>query len=198
MRLVRCSLVLALITSIVTGTLAGQATPKPATPKPATRPPAATQGLPGGTKIAFINVAPLLRGMPGYAQAESTWTREAAQANTQADKLRAVFDSGVAAYQQAQATMTPADRAAREKVLQASQDTLQAKLQGLQATVEGRQRELIAPIQVRLKAIIDGVRAEGNYLMILDIGSNASVNIVSYDKAADLTMLVAARLAKAP
>ena len=193
MGLVRCSLVLALTTGIVTGTLAGQATPKPAP-----RPPAATQGLPGGTKIAFINVAPLLRGMPGYAQAESTWTREAAQANTQADKLRAVFDSGVAAYQQAQATMTPADRAAREKVLQASQDTLQAKLQGLQATVEGRQRELIAPIQVRLKAIIDGVRAEGNYLMILDIGSNASVNIVSYDKAADLTMLVAARLAKAP
>ena len=64
--------------------------------------------------------------------------------------------------------------------------------------MEGRQRELIAPIQVRLKAIIDGVRAEGNYLMILDIGSNASVNIVSYDKATDLTMLVAARLAKSP
>jgi len=193
MGLVRCSLVLALTTGIVTGTLAGQATPKPAT-----RPPAATQSVPGGTKIAFINVAPLLRGMPGYAQAESTWTREAAQANAQADKLRAVFDSAVAAYQQAQATMTAPDRAAREKTLQASQDTLQAKLQGLQATVEGSQRELLAPLQARLKAIIDGVRAEGNYLMILDIGSNASVNIVSYDKAADLTMLVAARLAKSP
>ena len=193
MGLVRCSLVLALATGLVTGTLAGQATPKPAT-----RPPATTQGVPGGTKIAFINVAPLLRGMPGYAQAESTWTREAAQANVQADKLRAVFDSGVAAYQQAQAIMTAADRAAKEKTLQASQDTLQAKLQGLQATVEGRQRELLAPLQARLKAIIDGVRAEGNYLMILDIGSNASVNIVSYDKAADLTMLVAARLAKSP
>jgi Skp family chaperone for outer membrane proteins len=193
MGLVRCSLVLALTTGIVTGTLAGQATPKPAT-----RPPAATLGVPGDAQIAFINVAPLLRGMPGYAQAESTWTKEAAQANAQADKLRAVFDSAVAGYQQAQAMMTAADRAAREKTLQASQDTLQAKLQDLQTTVEGSQRELLAPLQARLKAIIDGVRAEGNYLMILDIGSNASVNIVSYDKAADLTMLVAARLAKAP
>jgi outer membrane protein len=185
-----------LTTGIVTMTLAAQATPKPATA--AKRPPATTQSASGGTKIAFINVGPLLRGMPGYAQAESTWTREATEANTQAETLRAVFDSAAAAYQQAQATMPPADRTAREKALQASQDTLQARLQDLQARVESRQRELLAPLQTRLKLIIDGVRAEGNYLMILDISSNASVNIVSFDRTADLTMLVAERLAKAP
>jgi outer membrane protein len=136
--------------------------------------------------------------MPGYAQAESTWTKEATQANSQAEKLRAVFDSAVAAYQRTQATMAPADRAAREKALQASQDTLQANLQGLQTKVESRQQELLAPLQTRLKEIIDGVRAEGNYLMILDISSTASANIVSYDRSADVTMLVAGRLAKSP
>jgi outer membrane protein len=196
MGLVRCSLVLALTTGLATGTLAAQATRKPTTA--ATRPPAAPQAVLGGTKIAFINVGPLLRGMPGYAQAESTWTKEATQANSTAEKLRAVFDSAVAGYQQAQATMSATDRAAREKALQASQDTLQATLQGIQAKVENRQRELLAPLQTRLKAIIDGVRAEGNYLMILDIGNTASANIVSYDRSADLTVLVAERLAKAP
>ena len=73
---------------------------------------------------------------------------------------------------------------------------MQAKLQQLQARVGSKERELLGPIQERLKSIIDGVRAEGNYLMIIDLSSDAAASIVSYDKSADITLRVAQRLAQ--
>lgn len=172
------------------GTMSAQATPLK--PQPQAAQPTAT----GGTKVAFVNAQALLRGMPGYAQAESTWTKDAESANGEAQKLRAVFDSAVAQYQQQQALMTPSARTAKEKTLQIQGDSLQAKLQQLQARVGSKERELLGPIQERLKSIIDGVRAEGNYLMIIDLSSDAAASIVSYDKSADITLRVAQRLAQ--
>ena len=165
----------------------------------ATKPPATAAAAPtaaGGTRIGFINSAALLKGMPGYAQAESLFTKDAEVASGEAQKLRAAFDSAVAAYQQSQTMMTPTSRAAKEKELQVKQDSLQTKLQQLQARVQGKERDLLAPLQERLRAIIDGIRAEGNYVMIFDLGSDASANIISYDKSADITLRVAQRLSQ--
>src|SRR2546422_7288445 len=43
-----------------------------------------------------------------------------------------------------------------------------------------RQRELIQPIQARVNAVIQGLRAEGNYALIFDADSPTS-NIVAAD-----------------
>ena len=182
------SVAVALVVGV--GSASAQATP--VRPQPQAAPPAPT----GATKVAFINAQALLRGMPGYAQAESTWTKDAELANGEAQRLRAVFDSTVAQYQQSQALMTPSARTGREKALQLQGDSLQAKLQQLQARVGTKERELLGPIQERLKSIIDGVRAEGNYLMIIDLSSDAAASIVAYDKSADITLRVAQRLAQ--
>lgn len=178
--------------ALIVGATSASAQATPLKPQPQTPVPAPA----GGTKVAFINAQALLRGMPGYAQAESVWTKDAEFANTEAKNLRAVFDSAVAQYQQQQALMTPSARTAREKSLQVQGDSLQAKLQQLQARVGTKERELLGPIQERLKSIIDGVRAEGNYLMIIDLSSDAAASIVSYDKSADITLRVAQRLAQ--
>jgi len=145
-------------------------------------------------KIAFVNAQALLRGMPGFAKAESTWTKEAELAKAEAQRLQAGFDSAVAQYQQSQAMLSPSARSTREKQLQAQSDSLQAKIQGINDRVGQRERELLQPMQDRLKAILDGFRAEGNYAMIIDIGSASS--IVSYDKSLDITVKVAQRLAQ--
>lgn len=189
MAFVRRFVAVVIAASVITvGTAMAQAA------KPATS--AAPQASTSGAKIGFINAAALLKGMPGYAQAESLFTKDAELAQTEAQKLRAVFDSAVATYQQSQAMMTPTNRAAKEKELQAKQDSLQSKLQQLQARVQGKERDLLAPLQEKLRAIIDGVRAEGNYVMIIDLGQDASSNIVSYDKSADITLRVAQRLSQ--
>ncbi|MHB1328397.1 MAG: OmpH/Skp family outer membrane protein [Gemmatimonadales bacterium] len=173
--------------------LAAQATPPAAQPSR----PAATQPT-GAYKIAFINAGALLRGMPGYAAAESLFTREATQVRLEAEKLRAVFDSSVATYQQSQAMMTPSNRTARERQLQAQGDSLQTKLQALQTKLGSRQQELMAPMEQRLRAIIDGVRAEENIAVIIDIGAEESSNIITYDRSLDITLRIAQRLAQTP
>jgi Skp family chaperone for outer membrane proteins len=148
-----------------------------------------------GGRIAFINARALLQGMPGYTRAESLYTKDLAVAQAEGQRLQAAWDSTVAAYQQAQAMLTPSARTAREKALGVQNDSLQAKLQGLQDRVGGRERELLAPMQQRLTAIIDGIRAEGNYWLVIDLG-NPQIGgfIVSYDKSLDITDRVARRL----
>jgi outer membrane protein len=148
-------------------------------------------------RIAFVNARAVLTGMAGYAKAESTYTKELQNAQTEAQKLQAAFDSLVSTYQQSQAMMTPSARTAREKTLGAQQDSLQAKLAALQERVQGRERDLLEPMQTRLKAIIDGIRAEGNYAVVIDVGNPAVAQlIVSYDRSLDITERVARRVAQ--
>jgi len=160
---------------------------------------AAAQGLqtPAGApgRIAFVNARAILTGMAGYAKAESTYTKELQAAQTEAQKLQAVMDSALSTYQQSQAMMSPSARTAREKALSAQRDSLEGKLQALQERVGARERELLAPMQQRLTAIIDGMRAEGNFAMVIDLGNPAVGQlIVSYDKTLDITERVARRL----
>lgn len=150
-------------------------------------------GAPG--RIAFVNARAILTGMAGYAKAESTYTKELQSAQAEAQRLQAVLDSAVSTYQQSQAMMSPSARTAREKVLSAQRDSLEGKLQALQERVGSRERELLAPMQQRLTAIIEGIRAEGNYAMVIDMGNPAVTQlIVAYDKALDITERVARRL----
>jgi outer membrane protein len=170
-------------------------TPPPPPPKPQPAAVAPSSSAPPTVRIAFVNAPALLRGMPGYAKAESLWTKEAEGADAEIKKLQQAFDSAVAQYQQSQAMMTPSNRSAKEKQLQAQQDSTQAKVNQIQGRVAAKERELLAPMQNRLKAVIDGICAEGNYAMIIDIGSQVSANIIAYDKSLDITLRVAQRLA---
>jgi outer membrane protein len=152
-------------------------------------------GSVAGARIAFVNAGQILRQMPGYARAESLWTREARTAEQEAQKLRAPFDSAVAAFQQSSAMMTPTNRTAKERSLRAQSDTLQQRLQALEQRVDARERELLTPMQQRLSAVIEGIRAESNYWFVVDLGNQASAAvIVSYDKALDITDRVLRRL----
>jgi outer membrane protein len=178
-----------LVTGLVLCLVAGAATASAQQPSSAT-------GAPGPAgRIAFVNARALLQGMPGYAKAESLYTKELQVAQGEGQKLQAAWDSTVAAYQQSQAMLSPSARTTRERALNAQNDSLQAKLQGLQERVANKERELLQPMQARLTAIIDGIRAEGNYSVVIDLGNPAAASLfVSYDKALDITVLVARRL----
>jgi outer membrane protein len=156
--------------------------------------PQSAAAPPAGMRIAFVNAQAVLRGMPGYAKAESTWTKEYQSAQVEGQKMQAAMDSAVAAFQQSSAMLAPSARSTRQKALELQNDSMQAKLQALQDKVENRQKELLAPMQTRLGAIIEGIRAEGNFWLIIDLGNPASANIVAYDKTLDITDRVLRRL----
>jgi outer membrane protein len=158
-------------------------------------PPASGAALGAGSlRIAFVKARLVLQSMPGYAKAESTYAKEAQAAQAEADRLQAAWDSTMATYQQSAAMLSASARAAREKSLNTQGDSLRAKVQGIKERIDARERELLTPMQTRLQAIIDGIRAEGNYSVVIDLDNPYSQNIVSYDKSLDITDRVVRRL----
>jgi outer membrane protein len=178
-----------LIVGLAIVTTAGAATA--AAQQPQSPPPVSGAG---SIRIAFVKARLVLQSMPGYAKAESTYAKEAQLAQGEADRMQAAWDSTIAAYRQSSAMLSASAKTAREKVLQAQGDSLQGKLQKIRERVEARERELLTPMQTRLQAIIDGIRAEGNFAAVVDLDNPYSQNIVSYDKSLDITDRVVRRL----
>jgi Skp family chaperone for outer membrane proteins len=154
--------------------------------------PAASTTLPAA-RIAFVNARAALASMPGYSKAESTYVKEGEAAQGEMRRLQAALDSAVAEFEQQQAMLSASNRAAKRKELETKNEQLQVRAREIQQRMGQRERELLQPMQERLSAIIDGIRAESNYSMIIDLGAQG-LGIVTYDKTLDITQRVVARL----
>jgi len=144
-------------------------------------------------RIAFVNARALLTSMPGYAQAESTFTKELEAGRAEVQRLQAQFDSAAADFEQSQAMLSPTNRTAKRKELETKSQQLQQRNQDIQNRLGQRERDLLLPMQERLTSVIEGVRAEGNYALIIDLGAQGT-GIITYDKSLDITQRVAQRL----
>lgn len=154
---------------------------------------AAQQPVPQAMRVAFVNARMVLQGMPGYAQAESTFTREIQAGDSELNRLKAAFDSAVAEYQQQQQMLSASSRTAKERELGQKQQQLAQRQQEIQTQLQRRERELLEPMQSRLTAVIEGMRAEGNYAMVIDLSAEG-LGIITYDKSLDITDRVVQRL----
>jgi len=146
-----------------------------------------------GAKIAFINSRQILQKTPGYAAAESTFEREVKGFREEVQKLQKQLDSAVQAFDQQSIALSPAARQTKQKDLQAQQQRLEQRSTELQQRAQQREQELMAPIQARINAVIQGLRAEGNYAVILDADSQGG-GIVAADPALNITSKVLLRL----
>ena len=144
-------------------------------------------------RLAFIRSQEVLQATPGFATVESTLTREIAGYRAEVEKLQKQLDSAVSAFEQQSIAFTPAQRQAKQKDLQAMQQKLQERGQALQERAAQRQGELLAPINARIRAIIEGIRAEENYSMILDVDAPGAL-LVAVDPALNITPRVIQRL----
>jgi outer membrane protein len=167
------------------------AVPGAAQQRPAAKPAALPSG--GSTRIAYINSRAILSVTPGYAQAESTFTREMDAARQEVAKLQGQLDSAANDFQASSAILSPTARQQKQQALQQQQQDIDQKTQDLQGKMQARERELIDPIQSRVQAVIEGIRAEGNYAMIFDVSAMGGA-LVAADKALDLTQTVISRL----
>jgi outer membrane protein len=152
---------------------------------------AAQQG--GGLKVAYVNTQAILKQTPGYVKAESTFTKELANYRVEVQKLQASLDSAASDFDQQSVMLSPTQRAAKRKDLQAQQQKLEQRTQDLQKQAATRERELLDPIQSKVNSVIEGVRAAGNYAMIFDV-SAPNNGIVTADKTLDLTQRVIQQL----
>jgi outer membrane protein len=146
-----------------------------------------------GPKVAYVNTQAILKQTPGYVKAESTFTKELANYRVEVQKLQASLDSAASDFDQQSVMLSPTQRAARRKDLQAQQQKLEQRTQELQQKAATRERELLDPIQSKVNSVIEGVRAAGNYAIIFDV-SAPNNGIVTADKTLDLTQRVIQQL----
>ena len=147
----------------------------------------------GNPKIAYVNTQAILKSTPGYVTAESTFTKELATYRVEVQKLQASLDSAASDFDQQSVMLSPTQRAAKRKDLQAQQQKLEQRTQELQQKAATRERELLDPIQTKVNSVIEGVRAAGNYAMFFDV-SAPNNGIVTADKSLDLTQRVIQQL----
>ena len=146
-----------------------------------------------GGKIAYVNTQAILKSTPGYASAESTFTKELETYRGEVQKLQASLDSTASDFEQQSVMLSPTQRAAKRKDLQGQQQNLEKRTQELQQKAATRERELLDPIQSKVNSVIEGMRASGNYAVIFDVSAPNS-GIVTADKSLDLTQKVIQQL----
>ena len=143
--------------------------------------------------FAYLESELILRAMPEYAQAESTFAQEVASMEEEVRTLSVAFDSAVAAFQQQEPMLTPTVRDQRRASLQQMQQQAQTRQQELSQRAQQRNAELLAPLEARIQAIIDGLRAERGYGLIFDVSAPGGA-IVAADPSLNLTNVVVQRL----
>ena len=146
-----------------------------------------------GTKIAYVNTAALLENAPGRTDAEATLQRESQGFQAQLEKMSDSLNKMIASYTKAEPTLSATAKDTKQKEIQALQTNLQARQLQLQQQFAQRQNEVMAPIREQVMKVLDDIRGEDGYAVIIANDPQASV-ILSADKNLDITDRVVARL----
>jgi outer membrane protein len=144
-------------------------------------------------RIAYVNPQALFAAAPGRAEAESTFRKETEGFRTELSKLNDALNAMISDYQKNEAKLTPADKERRQRAIAAKEDSLRDRQQELEQQASQRQGELMAPIMESVRKVLEDIRAEDGYAMILSSEPGASP-ILAADKNLDITERVVARL----
>lgn len=144
-------------------------------------------------KIAFINSAAILAQAPGRAEAEAKFKSEVTAYQGQLQRMSDSLQTMAATFDKEAPKLDSAARETRARSIRAKETDYQNRARMLDSTMQTRQAQLVRPIMEQVQKIIEQVRAEENYSMIFDVGSQASV-VVAADKSLDITAKVLTRL----
>jgi outer membrane protein len=144
-------------------------------------------------RIAYVNPQALFENAPGRADAEATFRKETEGYRAELNRLNEQLNQAMSDYQKTESKLTPADKERRQRVLQAKEDSLRARQQELEQRASQRQNELMAPIMEQVRKVLEDIRSEDGYAMILSSEPGSSP-ILAADKNLDITERVVARL----
>lgn len=142
-------------------------------------------------KIGYINSAELMQDAPGSAEAQAQFDSEMQAAQDEIVRLQTELQNMDQALQQQQLTLSPEAKANRQQQLQVKAQEYEQRAGLLQQQADSRRAELVQPIMDQITEVIEAIREEGNYAMIMDLVGGS---IISADPALDLTQEVLRRL----
>ncbi|HWJ15818.1 MAG TPA: OmpH family outer membrane protein [Gemmatimonadaceae bacterium] len=151
------------------------------------------------TKLGYVNPSALMEAAPGRAAAETLLTREGQGYQSHLQKLNDSLNKMMSDFQKAEPAMSATVKDQRQKAIQTLENDLQQKNAQFQQQFDARKNEVMAPITDVVKKVLDDIREEGCYAMIIMSEPGQSV-IASADKNLDVTDKAVSRLraTKAP
>jgi outer membrane protein len=144
-----------------------------------------------GTKVGYINTAQVWSEYAPAQEADRQLNATMAGFQLEIDRLEADLAQAYSEFEQQQSTMTPEARQRRDGELRAQQLALSERAQELQDQIAQRRAEVYTPINEAIRSVLEEIRVEGNYGLILDAAVQA---ILVADPALDLTQQVLTRL----
>ncbi|HEY0671024.1 MAG TPA: OmpH family outer membrane protein [Longimicrobiales bacterium] len=144
-----------------------------------------------GTKIGFINSQKIIAEAPGAAEVRTTIEREMNKHRADLSLADDSLKKMITEYEKKQLVLSADARKKEEDAIRARQQALQTRAQSLEDQMAKRQNDLAKPIMEKINTVLQEIRKEGGYVLILDA---AAGGIVSADPAADLTDTVLTRL----
>ena len=133
-------------------------------------------------KFALIDMEFILKHIPAYEQAnqqmESLSQQWQSEIEAKSNEAKALYE----AYQKDAATLTDAQRTAKEEAVMAKEKEaaeLRQKYFGPQGEMMKKQRELVAPIQDNIYNAVKDIAMEQNYDAVIDRASAQSMIFAS-------------------
>ena len=142
-------------------------------------------------KIGYINSAEIVNAAPGSQEAQRQFDQEVQDSQDEITRLETELRNMEQQLQQQSLTLSPEAKANREQQLQAKFQEYQQRTTQLQEQANQRRAALVQPIMDNITEVIEALREEGNYALILDA---AAGSIISADPTLDLTQEVIRRL----
>ncbi len=157
---------------------------------------AQAQGNPSaGTPVVYVRGQVILQAAPGAAEAARTFERELADMRTQLQEQAAVVDSMLQDYQRQEVLLSPQAKETKQQEILNLRNQLQQQQGEMDSQAQQRQQELLGPILEQVGAVIETLRAENNYSIVLDASKEG---LVAADTTLDITDTVLARLGVEP
>ncbi len=156
---------------------------------------AAAQGT--AVKVAYVDTRELLDKAPGRTDADAQWKKEAQGLQDQVTRMQDSLQAMVAAYQKAEAGLSPAARETRQRSIGEREQEYQTRTQALDLQAQQRQAQLLQPIIEQIKVALEDVRKEEGLTLILDVGSQGNP-IVAIDKNLNITDKVLVKIRTMP
>jgi outer membrane protein len=144
-------------------------------------------------KIGYVNTQALMEAAPGRAQAESLLKKEGDSYQALLQKMQDSLNTMLTKYQKDEPTLSAAAKKKAQDNMQGLETEIQGKNLQLQQQFQNRQNEVMAPIQDVVRKVLEDIRVEDGFAMILDKTPGQTPIIVA-DKNLDITDRVVSRL----
>ena len=153
---------------------------------------ARAQGTPApGTAVVYVRGQMILQAAPGAAEAARTFERELADMRTSLQEQAAVVDSMLQDYQRQEVLLSPQAKEQKQTEIMNLRNQLQQRQGEMDTQAQQRQQELLGPILEQVGTIIETVRSENSYSIVLDASKEG---LVAADTTLDITDTILSRL----